>query len=248
MTQLSDQLAEIGRELDVLLAGDDNRRIIEEVESATEKLRPAQLLLSSALAHRRALCGPPVDYSAPQFADTEDPLYCHLQESYEALKEKWQENPASVRQRGAVGKFCESVKSYAELVEEHSTSSWEAWRDSLERQFGIATAQLESVKNVLDYAGPITKYKQGMELFAGLSRRLPEDRHVLQKIKAAADELKNIKDGLVFDLPKKVVNFFNALDRDGQFPLSRLDSEIGDWLAENDGLKDLAVVRRRMSR
>ncbi len=248
MTRLSDQLAEIGRELDILLAGDDNRRVIGELELATEELEPTRALLDNALLRRRALCGPPVNCAPYQFTAAEEPLYGSLRHAYETLREAWQDDPANVRQKGVVGEVRECADDYAEVVEKNNTGTWEEWKNSLEREFLIATAQIESIKNVLDYAGPITRYKQGVERFAALARQLPEDSHALQQMKTIAEELTKIKGGFVFVLPQKVLDFYNALDHDGHFQLARLDTEIKDWLVKNDGLKDLAIVRRRTIR
>jgi hypothetical protein len=245
MTRLLEQLAEIGRELDLLIAGDDNRRVIEEVEGATKELEAKQSVLGNAVLHRQALLGPPVDFSTQEVAEEEGPLLVFLRDKYRLLEETWKADPSSVRQSGCVGDFCRLLDGYVRCLEKNSANTWDSWKVLLERQFAVADAQLESVKSVLDYAGEIAKYKQSAARFSELSQRIPNTPGVLNEMNALAVALKKTREGLIFNLPRKVVDFYNALDRNGQFPFTNLDPEVSQWLEKNDGMKDLAVVRRR---
>ena len=245
MSALKAKISALNRDLDLLLAGDENRRIIDEVERATEELAAVAAPLEHATACRVILIGNPVGCSSYEFIVQEAPLYARVFAKFQALKRAWQEDPAAVRQSGAVGDFCESVREYVGVIDSNSVASWTTWRDGLERTFSIASVQLDSIKNVLNYAVPIARYRQGIIRFANLTRVVPTTPSDLQKIVAEASALATIKEELVFDLPPKVVAFFDALDRDGQVALGTLDPEVRVWLTEHDGVKDLVIVRRR---
>ena len=141
MTSLREQVAEIGRELDLLIAGDDNRRVIEEVEGATKELEAKQSDLGNAVLHRHVLLGPPVDFPKVQFAQEEESLLAVLRDKYRLLEETWKADPSSVRQSGRVGDFCRFLDSYVRCIERNSVNTWDSWKVLLERQFAVADAQ-----------------------------------------------------------------------------------------------------------
>ena len=248
MTRLGDQLDEIGRELDLLIAGHDNRRVIAELETAIDELEPVCAALVLTSKRRDTLRGSPREFQLEKFNEEERTLRLGLRERLSALEKTRQEDPASVRQRGNVSEMCQSALEYRKCVDKNSSSSWDAWRQSLERQFLIAAPQLESIRNVLDYAEAIARYKQEAERFKEFSRSIPENGTLLKELKDLAGRLKKIKEGFVFNLPRKVVAFYDLLDRDGHFPLERLDPEVSKWLADNDGFKDLTIVRHATNR
>ena len=88
--------------------------------------------------------------------------------------------------------------------------------------------------------------REKTERFNTLSDEIPRDPTDLRKIVELADSLKRIRDGMQFQLPRSVLRFYDALDRDGHVPLSKLDDDTHQWLAENNGLKDLAIKRHRL--
>ena len=247
MTRLGDQIGELSHEVDLLLAGDDNRRVIEEIETAIDELEPTTMSLEHALANRRILCTSP-DFKFDAFADEEAKLCLRLRQRYADMRKVWLEDPGSLRQRGLVAQFRRSSDDYCVAVVRNNAATWNAWIQDLEQRFLVAGPQLESIRNVLDYRDAIARYKQGADRFSVLARAIPDDEAGLTAILDLSNNLRTIRQGFVFDLPKVVVSFYDALDRDGSVPLSKLTPEVADWLRDNDGVRDLAINRRRLPR
>ena len=248
MTRLGDQIEELSHEVDLLLAGHDNRRVIEQIETAIDELEPTSTSLERALGNRRVLRTSPRDFRLDTFADEEERLCVRLRQSYASMRKAWLEDPASLRQRGHVAQFRQSSENYRAAVDRNNEACWSSWIQDLEQQFLVAGPQLESIRNVLDYRDPIARYKQGVDQFSVLTRAIPDDEAGLNAIRVLASSLRGIREGFIFDLPKVVVSFYDALDRDGSIPLIKLTPEVADWLQKNDGVRDLAIIRRRVPR
>ena len=247
MTRLGDQIRDLSHEVDLLLAGHDNRRVIEEIETAIDELEPTSTSLEQALSNRRVLCTS-TDFRLDAFADEEAKLCLRLRQRYADMRNAWLEDPGSLRQRGLVGQFRQSSENYCAAVVRNNAATWDAWIQDLEQRFLVAGPQLESIRNVLDYSDSIARYKQGADGFSVLARAIPNDEAGLNAIRDLANNLRKIREGFVFDLPKVVVSFYDALDRDGAVPISKWTPEVADWLRDNDGVRDLAIIRRRLPR
>ena len=174
MSRLGDQIKELSREVDLLLAGHDNRRVIEEIEAAIDELEPTSTSLERALANRRVLGASP-DFRFDAFGDEETKLCLRLRQRYAEMRKVWLEDPGSLRQHGLVAQFRQSSDNYCVAVVRNNAAVWNAWIQDLEQRFLVARPQLESIRNVLDYRDAIARYKQGAERFSVLARAIPDD-------------------------------------------------------------------------
>jgi len=244
MSKLLDQLSEIDKELEILCAGDEIRVVIEEFESTVDDLEPQCKALQQSLTERSALLEYPNEFQIDDIGESEEISKAHSRECFSALLSSWDENPANIRQNGSVAQFRDAVVVYQKSLTANNRRKWADWTDSLAKLFLIADAQIESVKHVPDYKGPIAAYRRKYEDFSTFASKMPTEAAIINQVRKLADELSKIRRNISFDLPPKILRFFEALDRDGRYPLSKLDPEIYEWLKENNGLKDLSISRR----
>ena len=248
MISLNEQIAELDRELDLLLAGDDNRVAIEEVESALNDLDHCYRNVMATMGRKKILTSFPNEFTLDEENGEESGFKQVVLEKYGSLVNAWEENRSRIRQSGTVGEFIEALGAFQRCMEITSQTCWGNWVNKISSDISIADAQLESVKSVLDYATPIQKYKIGRDSFSEKTSQVPNSIDEIQALINLSEKLKKIKSELKFNLPAKVLSFYDQLDREGTFPLGRFDSELSDWLTENGGLKDLSITRRRKFR
>jgi hypothetical protein len=248
MNALVEQVAQVERELDLLLASDETIRAIDEIEGAIDQLDGCNRRTTTSLTERRALSEGSKGFSFADALEDELSLREKAVDSFALVKTAWKEDRARVRQSGAVGELAATLKSYQNLVARNNKIKWQAWVDSLASDFEISDAELESVRGIPDYVRPISKYRSRRQNFTDIVQRIPHDAAVVRDLAVQAESLKAIKGGIVFDLPKFVLEFFDTLNDNGQFPLARLTKELSEWLSENNELKNLSIIRRGMPR
>jgi hypothetical protein len=248
VTLLDSQVAEIERELTQLLASADNKKRIEEYGTATTELLAIGGILREAVERRETLRRSEEDFQLGPAADVERPLLKRLTDSLAKVRQAWDEDRVKIRQGGAVGKLRTAAETFAQRVDGNSTQRWESWRKEAESQFGVAEAQLESIKHVMDFRDQVSRYRQLADDFRAATQVVPRTPEALASIRATVRELNGIKSGLKFDLPAEVTAFFEALDRDGSFPLGKMVPTVERWLADNNGFRDLVIARRPMVR
>lgn len=244
MTRLDGLVTEIGKELDSLLTSEDNKKAIDEYEATVEELRKILPVLGEAVERRQALSSSADDFQFEGTADAERLPLKRLVESSMKVQQTWEEDRFKIRQSGAIGRLRKAVCSYSELLEENSHEQWQDWRTTVEAQFGIAVGQLESIKHVLDFRDHVLRYQKRKVEFRSESRELPRTPATLKALLAIVQELTSIKGLLTFDLPGPVTKFYETLEREGSYPFGEISPEVGQWLADNDGLRDLVIVRR----
>lgn len=244
MTPLSKQVAEISAELETLAAGEDNRRVIEEVEAAIEQLAPAIQSLASARSRRVALVDSDVGLDPAAFDTLERPSRKAVVKAFTTLRDASRANAAKIRQSGVTSKFVNASRAFEDAVNTHNEQAWHDWVESRERPFQATDAELNSIENVLDYAADIARYRERRQRFANLVREVPSTAAGVAAVAELAEELTRLRAGFCFDLPAPVVRFFDELSRTGSLPLQQVPDSVMTWLRENRGLDDLVISRK----
>jgi hypothetical protein len=214
------------------------------MESAIDDLDPQCIAMQRALAERAALLEYPSSFNFADVLELEDSTKSTASECFLALLASWREKASEIRQNGSVAQFRDAAQTYQKTVAANNKQKWSGWTSDLETQFLIADAQIESVKHVPDYKAPIATYKRKCEEFYSANQVVPTKTEAIEQIQQLSKDLGKIRNSISFDLPPKILRFYELLDRDGLYPLSRLDSDIYDWLKDHDGLKDLTIRRR----
>jgi hypothetical protein len=244
MTPLSKQIVEVSAELQTLAAGEDNRRIIDEVEAAIEQLAPAIQSLAIARNRRVALVDSDVALDPGAYDALERASRKAIVKAFTALRDANQANAAKIRQSGVSAKFVNASRAFEEALNAHNEQAWHEWVDSRERSFQVTDAELNSIENVLDYAADVARYRERRQRFSALVRVVPSTASDVAAVVEVADELTRLRAGFRFDLPAPVVRFFDELSRTGSLPLKQVPESVMTWLRDNQGLDDLMVSRR----
>lgn len=244
MTKLAEQIQSVGREIDLLLAGDKTRLAIEEISLAHEELEGALESLLENLNQRRSLQEGDDHFTFTDDEDAELAAWSAVITNYDLVVSAWEEDRAKVRQCDGFGELVEIVDSTARSIGRSNRKKWRSWLDALSRDFSVSEAELENVRHVPEYKGAIAKYSSDFTRFAELARQLPESAGETRRIRDLANRMSEIKASLDFSLPEFVLEFYRALDEDGSFPLDKVSDKLMQWLADNSALKSLGVVRR----
>jgi hypothetical protein len=248
VTQLATEISDLNAELDVFLAGDQNRVVIKEIVTAYEDLDLSFTALESTLKERDVLRTFPELFSFDVSREQEEGALSGVAAKYAAAREVWEGNRAEIRQSGSVGDLVDALNEYRNLLAASNKRAWVNWVNSTSREFAVTDAELESVMAVPDYKQPIAIYVRARENFITLSGAVPTRAIEVETLLKIAGDLSQIKGHLEFRLPKFVLHFYNTLDREGSFPLDQLDQKLLEWLEEKDELKNLSIRRRGIAR
>lgn len=233
-------------------SGDDTKTYIEEVTAILDSIEPLADKLDGAIRVRRRLDDSEVDF---EFNDTLvgiRNIIAKFVEQETGIAKSWKEASYKIRQNGVVQDFSVAANGLCSQLVALNKLAWDEWVDELKAKFSVIEAQIESVANVPEYAGLVIDYKNKNSRFIELSDGVPEDPdgvgEFIAKILSLADSLVTLRTEIRFDLPAEILDFFNALDRDGTFPLEKYGVEIMEWLRENNGLKGLVVSKKGFRR
>ena len=244
MTKLAEQIQEVDREIDLLLASDETRLAIDEIELAHEQLESCFENLSEELLNRQSLQEGDEGFNFSDAEEAESSRWPSVLSNYDLVLAAWGEDKVKVRQSAAFGDLVQNLEDVADLIGRNSRKEWKEWVESKERSFAVSDAEIESIQHVPEYKQAIVRYRSGVAEFDGLVKRLPESSDGTNRIGNLADRLSEIKSGFDFSLPEYVLAFYKALDDNGSFPLDKVSDKLMRWLTENSALKNLAVVRR----
>lgn len=248
MIELVSQVADVEREVDLLLASDETIRAIEEVESALDELEQSYNRYVDSMRQRSALLKFPDFFGFDDVNSDEIALRQQAVEAFDKVSVAWDENRARIRQSGTVGDLVAVLSNYTNAINANTKAKWFDWVNGLASDFAISEAELVSVKSVPDYIRPIEIFKRCRDEFTIAAKNVPEEAPAITRLAGQANKLREIKGSLRFDLPEFVLEFFDTLNRDGAFPFAKLTPELSDWLSENNELKNLSIVRRGISR
>jgi len=248
VTELATQIGRLAEQLETLVAVEENRQVIEELDHAIDQIEPEYHACVEVIHCRRTLETRPDRFATEQFATSESIVANETKEKLLRLKEVWTEDRRRVWHSGAAGEFRDALEAFRVCLEQNNQTLWLQWIKELEQRFLISEVELESIKNVPAYQESVRRYRIEFQNFQDLSKRVPDEASKIEDVERLAGDLHCIRTGINFDLPNDVLKFFDRLDRDGFVPLRDLDENVRHWLAENNGLKDLAVSRRETYR
>lgn len=248
MTTLTAQIEKVEREVEFLCASAETRTAIDEVESALGVLEGSFGAWLRILMERDALAEFPDIFQFEDVLEPELVLRNRVIELYKLAAEAWENDRTRIKQSGTVGALADALVDCEKLVRENNKRVWIEWANSVASDFAISDAELDSIINVPAYTVPIQKFKEGREKFSLAIQEVPNNSVQVGRLTELARSLHEIKGGLEFKLPKFVMEFFNTLNRDGTYPLSKLSVELSDWLSENDELRNLSITRRGIPR
>lgn len=241
MGMLGKQLQSIENELDILTAGEDNRRIIDELDQAIEDLAPTQNKLEEIISIFETLQSAPEINTEYLPDESEVPQRKEVEVAVAAMKEGWSDDPSTIRQKGLVRSFVETANVYLNCIESKNTEIWKLWVEELELKFRVLPSQLESVSSVPSNSSSVESFKKHEELFKEESKQPTDDLAKISRISKLSIQLQEIQGDIKFDYPKTVYEFFDEIGRLKTFPLCKVGPELLEWLTENDALKDLEI-------
>lgn len=245
MTELEKQIDKVNREVDLLMASDETRLAIEEIEWAHESLNSVLVNFDYESTIRQAMLESEEDFNLSDIESIESTIWSHIISSYDLVREVWEDNKTKVRQDAAFQDLVQSLTNLAKSMQQNNKRKWHEWVTAEATSFSVSDAELESIRHVPEYKEDIRRFKAGIADFSQLESRLPNEVDAIVKLKALSNRLREIKSGFNFSLPEYVLRFYRELDENRSFPLNRIDEKLMKWLADNDELKNLAVTRRR---
>ena len=244
MTKLGEQIREVDREIDLLLASDETRLAIDEIEAAHEQLEGSFEELCNQTAQRQSLQDGDEYFRFTDAEEEELDRWPSVSSSYDLVLVAWKDDRIKVRQSEAFGELVQQLEDVANLIGRNNRKKWQEWIKSIERSFAASDAELDSIKHVPEYKQSLASYRSGVAEFDEIVMRLPESAAVTKHVRALADRLEKIKSAFDFSLPEYVLAFYKALDDNESFPLDKVSDKLMRWLTENNALKSLAIVRR----
>lgn len=248
MTILTAQIEKVEREVDFLSASAETRTAIDEVESALGALEGSFAGWLSILAERNALAEFPNIFQFEDMLEAELALKIRIIELYKLAAEAWETDRTRIKQSGTVGVLADALVDCQKLVRGNNKKVWIEWANSVASDFAISDAELDSIINVPAYSLPIQNFKEGRDKFSSAIQEVPNNSIQVGRLTELARSLQEIKGSLEFKLPKFVMEFFDTLNRDGTYPLSKLSAELSEWLSKNDELQNLSISRRGIPR
>ncbi|KFX68200.1 hypothetical protein TMS3_0120180 [Pseudomonas taeanensis MS-3] len=159
----------------------------------------------------------------------------------------WQQKKSAALQDDALDNAHAVLEDLDSQLEKKVWSCWKAWTTQLDNSCRVEQVLLDTQRGIPGVDQFYTEYVAlRAKLMAG-TKILPENVWVIQDLAKLAENMRQVHEQMVFDLPVDVSNFFKYLNQSGnraQAPLSMLTLETLQWLMENEQLGQYTVNRK----
>jgi len=248
MIPLTQQITDIDTQLDLLVAGDENRVAIKEYEKFFEQFFPVVRKLADSCEKIKVLKNIPNDS-----LDREVELISHFKNHVVTTKsvlrilaEKWLEDDYTVTQDDSFDNAIQSIKSLTKGMMELNKVAWKAWCDHLLENFNVTDAELASIEKIDRYKDIHNTFVQERMSFELKASNLPVDEVQISELESMSNRLQELIKDIDFNIPVEVKLFFDHLNSPiygKKAALSLLTPEVMKWIEDNNEIGSFSITR-----
>lgn len=167
--------------------------------------------------------------------------------SLSAFTSVWQQKKSAALQDDSLDNAHSALVELDLEIEGKVQSCWRAWTAQLENHCRVEQIVLDAQRGIPGLDQFYTEYQALRAKLMSGTKNIPENIWVVQDLEKIAENMRQVRDQMVDDLPSEVSAFFKCLNQVGnksQAPLSMLTIETLQWLIENEQLGQYTISRK----
>jgi len=248
MTPLAQQIQNVDTQLDILVAGDENRVAIKEYEKFFEQFFPIVGKLDDSCKKRKVLKNIPSEYLDQQteliqsfknnLATTKSVLHI--------LLEKWLEDDYTVTQDDSFDNTIQAMKSLTKVIVVTNKEVWNTWTDYLLDSFNRTDAELNNIEKIDKYRDTYNAFVKERTSFKSKIANLPTEIDQIKEIQELSNRLQILMKDVNVNLSEEVKRFLDCIDdvvKGKKAPLSLLTPEVLKWIQDENEMSSFAITR-----
>ena len=248
MIPLMQQMEDVTLELELIVAGDENRVAIEAYVIFFEKFVPIIGRLDESCGKRNVLKGIPKAFLEQQLQpinEFNEELSSALA-TLSILEEKWIEEDFKVTQDDSFDNTIQAMKSLTKMIMDINKIVWNSWGNYLLASFKRTDAELSSIEKIDKYKNKYNDFIRERALFTSKIATLPIEIDQIKDLQELSNRLQGLMQDVDFNIPDDVKIFFDYIDdvvKGKKAPLSLLTPEVLKWIQDNNEMNSFAITR-----
>jgi len=248
MTPLAQQIQNVDTQLDILVAGDENRVAIKEYEKFFEQFFPVVWKLDDSCKKRKVLKSIPKEY-----LDLQAELVNNFKNDLSAtksvlriLEEKWQEDDYKVTQDDSFDNTIQAMKSLTKMIVLANKEVWNTWTDYLLDSFNRTDAELNNIEKIDKYRDTYSAFVKERTSFKSKVSNLPAEIDQIKEVQELSNRLQILMKDVDGNLSEEVKKFLDCIDdviKGKKAPLSLLTPEVLKWIQDENEMSSFAITR-----
>ena len=242
------QIEDVTLELELIVAGDENRVAIEAYAIFFEKFVPIIGKLDESCRKRNVLKDIPKEFLEQQLQsinEFNEDLSSTLA-TLSILEEKWIEEDYKVTQDDSFDNTIQSIKGLTKSIVEVNKTVWQTWCGHLLDSFNVTDAELNSIEKIDKYIDTYNEFVRQRTSFKSKVLNLPTEACQIKELQDISDRLLILMQGIDFNIPEEVKIFFDYINdaiKGKKAPLSLLTPEVLKWIQDNNEINSFSITR-----